>query len=454
MATPAGTAAATGAPAVAAGAPVPAPSAEENAKKAAKKAAKIEKYRAQYNLPADMSGEDVVDHVNDCLTKKNRAKKDTTKKTPQQFPHGHKPPLLAALKEHCWRKSTFCQTEEDVKILAAKVCKKSGYAQWEPENPNCDANIKKYVDDNWQAFSALLNEHRNAVNGKIQKVAHRYLTENETEHLPPLDELKKIIVRDEELDRDLFAWWWEEVLPAVVGNSHHWDHKIYNYATISGHRATRDDGNAGKLNDGYVSPLLEAYAYFAFENNYTKWATTWKLKKVFPGKKHQPCTNFKKYRGTPDENYPFVMPSKDNKTIYIASDIEAKEGTKYPLRTLYSDPNAGQQTFGGFRKGAVDIAMGYYEECRDGRKSASGRKLEKEMYDILRTDKGITKNSYEEQMKKGKKQKIELLPEDTAKKPVRTCISEDDDSDEASEVEPEETEPHTTNAAEEAKTNE
>ena len=59
--------------------------------------------------------------------------------------------------------------------------------------------------------------------------------------------------------------------------------------------------------------------------------------------------------------------------------------------------------------------MGYYEECRDGRKSASGRKLEKEMYDTLRTEKGITKNSYEEQMKKGKKQKIELLPEDTAK---------------------------------------
>ena len=100
MATPAGTAAATGAPAAATGAPVPAPSAEENAKKAAKKAAKIEKYRAQYNLPADMSGEDVVDHVNDCLTKKTRAKKDTTKKTPQQFPDGHKSPLLAALKEY------------------------------------------------------------------------------------------------------------------------------------------------------------------------------------------------------------------------------------------------------------------------------------------------------------------------------------------------------------------
>ena len=38
--------------------------------------------------------------------------------------------------------------------------------------------------------------------------------------------------------------------------------------------------------------------------------------------------------------------------------------------------------------------------------------------------------------------------------PVCTCISDDDDSDEASEVEPEETEPDTTNAAEEAKTNE
>ena len=61
--------------------------------------------------------------------------------------------------------------------------------------------------------------------------------------------------------------------------------------------------------------------------------------------------------------------------------------------------------------------------------------------DTLRSEKGITKNSYEEQMKKGKKQKIELLPEDTAKKPIRTCISDDDDSDEASETEPVETEP-------------
>ena len=111
---------------------VPAPSAEETAKKAAQ-AAKVKKYRAQYNLPAEMSSEDVLDHVTNCLTKKSRAKKDTTKKTPQQFPDGHKLPLLAALKEHCWHKSTFCQTEEDVKILGAKVCKKAGYAQWESQ---------------------------------------------------------------------------------------------------------------------------------------------------------------------------------------------------------------------------------------------------------------------------------------------------------------------------------
>ena len=46
------------------------------------------------------------------------------------------------------------------------------------------------------------------------------------------------------------------------------------------------------------------------------------------------------------------------------------------------------------------------------------------------------------------------LWQDTAKKPVRTCISDDDDSDEASEPEPEETEPNTANAAEDGKTSE
>ena len=98
MATPAGTAATAVPPAAATGAPVPAPSVEETAKKAAK-AAKVEKYRAQYNLPAEMSSEDVpLDHVTDCLTKKSRAKKDTTKKTPQQFPDGHKPPPLGCAK--------------------------------------------------------------------------------------------------------------------------------------------------------------------------------------------------------------------------------------------------------------------------------------------------------------------------------------------------------------------
>ena len=294
------------------------------------------------------------------------------KKSSNQVPKQDRAPLILALKNHGWRKQTFVKNGTAAVRMAKKICQKTGYKQWtQAKDPKADENIKKYVDLYWSGISSLLNELRNSINGKIKDVATAYMTQRradgvmgDTGLLPPLAELKKIMLRKPDLNMDLFVWWWEKVLPAAVGISTHWDDKVYNYVTISEHRAKRDDGGEPTMADCYVSPVVEAYAYFCFENNYQKWMTCFDIQsKHLPGLRVRLRKSMSKCKGDRSPHFNYVTVNAGNHEIFIAYGKKQDSKPHYPMQTLYSDANAGQKVCGGFHDGAINTAIGYAIAC-------------------------------------------------------------------------------------------
>ena len=282
----------------------------------------------------------------------------------------HKKYLMTALKEKIWRTQCFILSDEDAVAFGVDLCVASNFDKWGatyiPDKTRTNEVIVAYAERNQKALCGLLNELRNSVSGKLKQVAYDWLDDIdfnnqkklrsddpevkasvEAVRLPDLEELMKIITRADDLDDDLFMWWWDDVLPQVAGNANQWSDKIRYYTPISKHRPILANGQLAHLRECYVSPSLEAFAYFCFDNNYIRWHTTWAIKQKH--KENQKIVkNWAKYDHPVSEYFPFIKVYPKN-CLYIGSEERQDGAIPFPVRTKYTETNAGQKVKGGFK---------------------------------------------------------------------------------------------------------
>ena len=263
-----------------------------------------------------------------------------------------------------------------------------------PQHKTDQAAIDSWIETYRKPVKRALFVQRNYVTSELKKIAW-HCFENNLE-LPKTDVILKCATRAIVSDADMkdFKWYWEVVLPKMVGASE-WGKNVRYYNTIS--RAIAQDSSPRRK---LISVSDEAMIVIIWDNCYDRWHKlwTWSLKTENKGK-NQPNWNGK-----------------------------------------YTVTDQGQSEWGGW---LPDGLQAYNQTCKKikaARKDPKTKQLEKTCLQQLRAQFNITCENEEAQKKLDKARKRREkkgLPTDTVanapamQKIVRTCM--DDDSDEEEE---------------------
>ena len=296
--------------------------------------------------------------------------------------------MKESLKRHVWRKINFVSSVDQESKLAYEIVKSCDLSSFQGDTAKAESERRDFVAIYTDACVAMLNEHRNYVNTEIKKVCFRYMAANNG-NMPNYDNIEEIVQREPSADKALFAWWWDEILPAVTGCKDMWSVKQRYYGTISRYLATTSDGKKIPI----ITPALEAYAAFIIDNNLAKWKACYKLGEQHPGKSIK-CVH------TGTENATSID-SKGNIIVYTAH----MNNKKY--RTKHTNPNSGQQRYGGFSRQSIqETYIPLKNENKKARKDRDSHRLETQVLEHLRQVNDITCETYELERKKlGKKEK-------------------------------------------------
>ena len=108
--------------------------------------------------------------------------------------------------------------------------------------------------------------------------------------------------------------------------------------------------------------------------------------------------------------------------LYIGSEERQDGAIPFPVRTKYTETNAGQKVKGGFKNDGVNQAIAWARSCMNARATKAARKKEETCMENLREEYGIEGQTYaEEQKRTGKKAKVTKDP--TVPAPEKIAVS-------------------------------
>ena len=268
-----------------------------------------------------------------------------------------------------------------------------------------------------EVCTKVLNEQRNYTMSGIKEVCFKYMDKHDKAELPRIQDIMACIKRTLPLrlkkNLEVALWWVDYLMPKFTGNGKEFSTRIRYYETIS----------TAKTNDTFDLPDMtvesEAFGYLVYENNYKRWPCQWQLEKDHP-----------------DKEAKTQVLSKRKK------DFEPKDGYKYffveehkDLGTPYTNPDAGQQQFGGWLLEGLERYMKLVKHIRRARASPEGQAWEAKLLEELRKSRNITGRTHKEQLRiRGKKSPNQ------AKIPCTISASDlfgdnDDDDEELEELE-------------------
>ena len=218
-----------------------------------------------------------------------------------------------------------------------------------------------------QTYSAyilkLLNETRQYASTQI-KTAFFSRWDAAKEVLPiNLKEFIKILQRDEDVDMELFQFYWDELLPKAEGFAKLWHEELRYFGLISTF-APEDAPNKP-----YITPSTEAWLVLCIENCAARWPVLYKQKRDHPG-----------------EKVVYSKKAKEAKPGYKVMDTS----TNKDFVGKYTTTDAGQKAFGGWSKEGLQRYKVLLNMCKQGRAKATTRALEQRVLDALREKHGIT----------------------------------------------------------------
>ena len=75
-------------------------------------------------------------------------------------------------------------------------------------------------------INKILNDYCSYCQMAMKDVCMAYMKNNNLKELPANAEFMKIITCAKDMDKELFAWWWDEYMPKAAGSSKVWNKKI------------------------------------------------------------------------------------------------------------------------------------------------------------------------------------------------------------------------------------
>ena len=95
--------------------------------------------------------------------------------------------------------------------------------------PNLTPKGSQYMADYSARSMRILNDFRNNVVNSLKEEAFKYMQASGKYELPGIEEFLKILRRDEDLDRELFKWYWTDLMPKAAGLAKIWSNEIKFY---------------------------------------------------------------------------------------------------------------------------------------------------------------------------------------------------------------------------------
>ena len=241
----------------------------------------------------------------------------------------------------------------------------------------------------------LLNDLRNYTQSNIQGKCKKYMDSLGEPTLPPLGDLlacvKRTLDLDDEDNINTAIWWVDQLMPSFTGTSKLFNHEIRYYATISEAKSTESQVGPD------ITADVEAFGYVVVENNYKRWCKVWELDKdLTPKERSKKMTIMQKKKAGHKK--------KDGHRYYYCDEHPE-------LNTKYTNPNSGQEQFGGWTNPGLDRFANIRNYLRQRRTQQDAKEWEEKLLEILREEHGIEADNHEAQMKlKGKKAKSKEAP--------------------------------------------
>ena len=318
------------------------------------------------------------------LARIKSGKKQKTGDEPSPAAKALKAIIDSSIKAEGWRLVKFIGGDADLQKVSRNLLMISGIGEnaeggptykWTDQTPADVAKIAQWVEDYKHVVSSCWNEHRNYVQGRIKKVCTDYLKAGKD--LPSVDAVERVLYRRSDHDENVFAWWWDVILPMAVGNKVHWNHKVRYFEKIS-------ESNIGTSAQKNIPPSTEAFAFVVYESNRAKWVRMKELKEENPGLKMVVLD---------DKN------SKKKKSDFNVSDPEcfyAFTSEEPDLIARWTNPRSGQSKFGGWKREGKERFKKVRASCSKGRKLATCPGFEEIVFDLVRANKGYTGKDWAE----------------------------------------------------------
>ena len=259
---------------------------------------------------------------------------------------------------------------DDLAILTLKAAQFVG--KFHPDGSLTNEG-HEIVEKNASLINKILNDHRSSCQHGMKEVCIAWMKQNHRKTLPSNAEFMKIIERDEDVNKELFKWWWDIYMPKAAGSQKIWNDKVKYYGLLSTH-APPDTPKKP-----YITPSTEAWGMLLIENCRNCWPKIMALK------------------ATSGNRITYTKGSKANtkaNTTYV--NVE----TDPTFLGTYTKTDAGQKKFGGWSNEGLKRYKELYFLNKEARKKATTPALEQEILDALRAENGIEAETWEDQRKK------------------------------------------------------
>ena len=301
-------------------------------------------------------------------------------------------------KEELWRLRKFISCDKELDWCADYVLKRMGLEGYEKDSEAYWSWIETYK----KTIKKGLFERRNYVTSELKKVVFEVLKLGKTP--PTLATIVKCATRnidpENKEDMENFMWYWETILPKMVGKSNWGDKNCY-YSTIS------------KAKTNEIKPKMvitfssEAMICAIWDNNIDKWPELYDWTKL-------------------PENSGKDQPNWNGK---------------------YTSSDGGQSEWGGWSTDGLEAFNDYAKQIKAGRQSVRCLKLEEHTLQKLRERVGIVSSNHNATTKRKKamqrraklnsKKPLPPLKEDRI---VMTAVHDDEEEDDLMALESEDEE--------------
>ena len=281
--------------------------------------------------------------------------------------------LRDTVKEKVWRSLKFVSSEKQMRQLAIIALKHSQLYGHFTEDGQLTQTGAQFIEDHASEINTILNEHRSYCQTAMKDVCMAYMKDNDLKAMPSPVEFTKIITRTKNVDKKLFAWWWEEYMPKAAGSAKIWNKKVKYFGLLSTHAPPNNP------NQVYITPSTEAWGLLLIMNCRLRWP------------------KLLEHKAKSSDRICYTTSAKKGQEKAGTTYIDLTQNPEF--QGLYTKADSGQKQFGGWSTQGLKQYADLIKSNKLARAKPETILLEQEILSMLREKNGIQGDTAEEHEK-------------------------------------------------------